>query len=160
MARGMVAPDRCAFARAFTSAEAFLSRRSAAKTEATATQPRANPQPTTHNPLPTTISMVCGVAMVYNSHMIVPKLLWRFVTQVNCRVLWRAAIRCGLGNLLALHRFQRRLKKGVVFPPFLFISMTNRCNLRCTGCWVSTEAPPADLAAQKGGKFRRKSAKT
>ena len=45
-----VAPDMCAFARAFTSDEASLSRRSAAKTEATATQPRANPQPAAHYP--------------------------------------------------------------------------------------------------------------
>jgi MoaA/NifB/PqqE/SkfB family radical SAM enzyme len=91
--------------------------------------------------------------MVYTLHMIVPKLLWRFVTQVNCLVLWRAAIRCGLGNLIALRRFQRRLKKGVVFPPFLFISMTNRCNLRCTGCWVATDAPPADLSMEDLGRL-------
>src|SRR5512133_3430987 len=35
-------------------------------------------------------------------------------------------------------RFRRRKKKGLLFPAFQFISVTNDCNLRCQGCWVST----------------------
>jgi MoaA/NifB/PqqE/SkfB family radical SAM enzyme len=35
-------------------------------------------------------------------------------------------------------KFRRRRKKGLLFPAFQFISITNDCNLRCQGCWVST----------------------
>src|SRR5262245_9613712 len=29
-----------------------------------------------------------------------------------------------------------RLRRGEVFPPFLYVSVINSCNLRCQGCWV------------------------
>nr|NQU89910.1 radical SAM protein [Bacteroidota bacterium] len=34
-------------------------------------------------------------------------------------------------------RFQKRKMIGELFPAFQFISVTNDCNLRCQGCWVS-----------------------
>lgn len=56
---------------------------------------------------------------------------------------WRSGIR----NVMAIRKFKKRLKKGKVFPPFLFISITSRCNLRCRGCWVNVEAtPPGELS--------------
>ncbi|MBV9124969.1 MAG: radical SAM protein, partial [Planctomycetes bacterium] len=35
---------------------------------------------------------------------------------------------------------KRRLRKGEVFPPFLYVSIINSCNLRCQGCWVDVAA--------------------
>jgi MoaA/NifB/PqqE/SkfB family radical SAM enzyme len=35
-------------------------------------------------------------------------------------------------------RFRRRRKKGLLFPAFQFISITDDCNLRCQGCWVTS----------------------
>ncbi len=32
------------------------------------------------------------------------------------------------------------LKKGEFFPPFLYLSVINSCNLRCQGCWVDVAA--------------------
>jgi MoaA/NifB/PqqE/SkfB family radical SAM enzyme len=46
---------------------------------------------------------------------------------------------------MSVQRFKRRLKKGQVFPPFLFISITNRCNLRCQGCWVDVAHPQNNI---------------
>jgi len=32
------------------------------------------------------------------------------------------------------------VKRGEYFPPFLYLSIINSCNLRCQGCWVDVEA--------------------
>jgi MoaA/NifB/PqqE/SkfB family radical SAM enzyme len=45
-------------------------------------------------------------------------------------MVWR-----GLTGFL---KFRKRKKRGLLFPAFQFISITNDCNLRCQGCWVST----------------------
>lgn len=37
-------------------------------------------------------------------------------------------------------RFKKRLRQGQYFPPFLYISILNSCNLRCQGCWVDVTA--------------------
>lgn len=39
----------------------------------------------------------------------------------------------------ALRRFRRAKIAGEIAPPFLFVSLTNACNLRCHGCWVVPE---------------------
>ena len=47
----------------------------------------------------------------------------------------------------AVRAFERRLKrKSPFFPAFLMISITNRCNLRCKGCWVEQTATPQQLS--------------
>ncbi len=46
-------------------------------------------------------------------------------------------------------RFRRRRKKGLLFPAFQFISVTNDCNLRCQGCWVSTNGHKEYMSPQK-----------
>ena len=48
--------------------------------------------------------------------------------------------------MLSVQRFKKRLKKGQVFPPFLYISITNRCNLRCQGCWVDVAHPQNNIS--------------
>ncbi len=47
----------------------------------------------------------------------------------------------GVKGVLSIERYKRRLKKGKFFPPFLYLSIVNSCNLRCQGCWVDVEAP-------------------
>jgi MoaA/NifB/PqqE/SkfB family radical SAM enzyme len=43
----------------------------------------------------------------------------------------------GWKGLRGFSKFQKRKKKGSLFPAFQFISVTNDCNLNCQGCWVS-----------------------
>src|SRR5262249_60519977 len=31
-------------------------------------------------------------------------------------------------------------RRGQYFPPFLYVSIINSCNLRCQGCWVDVSA--------------------
>jgi hypothetical protein len=40
-----------------------------------------------------------------------------------------------------VQRFKKRLARGEYFPPFLYISIINSCNLRCQGCWVKVDGP-------------------
>ena len=41
--------------------------------------------------------------------------------------------------MLSVEKFKRRIKRGEYFPPFLYLSIINSCNLRCQGCWVDVE---------------------
>lgn len=61
----------------------------------------------------------------------------RLFSETDGRLLWRFAFNFALRSPLSLLRFKRRGKKGVCFPAVLFVSITNRCNLRCRGCWVT-----------------------
>lgn len=64
----------------------------------------------------------------------------RMLTEVDTRLLWKFAWNFGLKGVASVERFKSRLRGGVHFPPFLFISVINSCNLRCQGCWVDVAA--------------------
>jgi MoaA/NifB/PqqE/SkfB family radical SAM enzyme len=74
------------------------------------------------------------------------KFALRTLREVDPRLLWNLAYRCGWGGMRAVNRFNRRLKRGEIFPAFLFLSITNRCNLSCRGCWVTPSSPPVDMS--------------
>lgn len=70
----------------------------------------------------------------------------RTLTNTDPRLFWKFAVHFGLKGMLSVQRFKRRRKRGVYFPPFLYISITSACNLRCQGCWVDvTTTPPHHL---------------
>ncbi len=69
-----------------------------------------------------------------------PRLATRILRTVDKRCLWKAAWNFGVKGMLSVERFKRRIKRGEYFPPFLYISILNSCNLRCQGCWVDVEA--------------------
>jgi MoaA/NifB/PqqE/SkfB family radical SAM enzyme len=63
-------------------------------------------------------------------------MLKRMLVETDKRLLWKLAWNMGLKGMLSVEKHKRRLKKGEVFPPFLYVSVINSCNLRCQGCWV------------------------
>lgn len=63
------------------------------------------------------------------------------VSTVDLRLLWKFGYSFGYKGMKSVNRFKKRLKEGKVFPPFLYISITNSCNLRCQGCWVDVDKP-------------------
>jgi len=65
----------------------------------------------------------------------------RMLTEVDRRALWKFAWNFGFHGLRAVQRFKRRLRAGVHFPPFIYVSIINSCQLRCQGCWVDVDAP-------------------
>jgi len=65
----------------------------------------------------------------------------RILVETDKRLLWKLAYNFGFKGALSVQRFKRRLKKkNEYFPPFLYISVINSCNLRCQGCWVDVSA--------------------
>lgn len=62
------------------------------------------------------------------------------LTETDKRVLWKFAYNFGWKGMRSVQRFKRRLRDGVHFPPFLFISIINSCQLRCQGCWVDVSS--------------------
>ena len=64
----------------------------------------------------------------------------RLLTRSTPRGLWKLAWNFGYRGAWAIHKHKARLKRGEFFPPFLYISIINSCNLRCQGCWVDVAA--------------------
>jgi MoaA/NifB/PqqE/SkfB family radical SAM enzyme len=62
-----------------------------------------------------------------------PRLLWKFIWNFGWKGMW------------SVQRFIRESKHGATFPAFIFISVTDRCNLRCQGCWVRPVGKPHDM---------------
>ena len=56
------------------------------------------------------------------------------------RLLWKLAWNMGFKGLLSVRAHKKRLRQGKFFPPYLYISIINSCNLRCQGCWVDVAA--------------------
>jgi MoaA/NifB/PqqE/SkfB family radical SAM enzyme len=72
--------------------------------------------------------------------MMIPRLVIRSVRNASFRCIGNFAWNFGVKGLVSVERFKRRLKRGEYFPPFLYLSIINSCNLRCQGCWVDVEA--------------------
>jgi MoaA/NifB/PqqE/SkfB family radical SAM enzyme len=68
------------------------------------------------------------------------KMAKRLLLETDKRLLWKLAWNMGLKGMLSVEKHKRRLKRGEVFPPFLYVSIINSCNLRCQGCWVDVAA--------------------
>lgn len=63
----------------------------------------------------------------------------------NC--LRKFIFNLGWKGIIGFNKFQKRKKRGELFPAFQFISVTNDCNLACQGCWITkgTKAETLDL---------------
>src|SRR5262245_58469953 len=68
------------------------------------------------------------------------KMARRLLLETDKRLLWKLAWNMGYKGMRAVQRHKARLKRGEFFPPFLYISVINSCNLRCQGCWVDVAA--------------------
>jgi MoaA/NifB/PqqE/SkfB family radical SAM enzyme len=65
----------------------------------------------------------------------------RILTTVDPKCLAKMAWNFGFKGARSVMLFKKRMKQGIHFPPFLYLSILNSCNLRCQGCWVDVEAP-------------------
>jgi len=74
-----------------------------------------------------------------------PQLVTRIVRTTDPRLLWKFAWNFGVKGMLSVEKFKRRLARGETFPPFLYLSILNSCNLRCQGCWVDVEADRTEI---------------
>ncbi|MAT16189.1 MAG: radical SAM protein [Planctomyces sp.] len=77
----------------------------------------------------------------------------RFLTRVDKRALWKLGYNMGWKGMRSVQKFKKRLKQGDVFPPFLYISIINSCNLRCQGCWVDVAAKQSRIDLEAMNKL-------
>ncbi len=77
------------------------------------------------------------------------RLALRVLRTTDKRHLAKFAYNCGWKGVRSVQRFKRRLKRGEVFPPFLYVSIINSCNLRCRGCWIDVAAPQAKISLEE-----------
>jgi MoaA/NifB/PqqE/SkfB family radical SAM enzyme len=65
----------------------------------------------------------------------------RLLTESEPRLLWKLAWNFGYKGMRSVEAYKKRLARDEHFPPFLFLSIINSCQLRCQGCWVDVESP-------------------
>lgn len=75
--------------------------------------------------------------------------LFRNFIKTDPRCRRKFLINMGWKGLLGFLRFRNRRKKGMLFPAFHFISITNDCNLKCQGCWVTLNGNRTYLPQEK-----------
>jgi MoaA/NifB/PqqE/SkfB family radical SAM enzyme len=85
------------------------------------------------------------------------KLAKRFLFETDKRSLWKLAWNMGWKGIRSVQKHKQRLKKGEVFPPFLYVSIINSCNLRCQGCWVDVSAKQEIIQPEAFHKLIRES---
>jgi MoaA/NifB/PqqE/SkfB family radical SAM enzyme len=73
-------------------------------------------------------------------------LVRRVLTETDPKVVAKFVYNFGVKGVRSVELHKRRLRKGEVFPPFLFISVISSCQLRCQGCWVDVAAPAKKLS--------------
>ncbi|HVE41663.1 MAG TPA: radical SAM protein [Planctomycetota bacterium] len=84
---------------------------------------------------------------------------WRMLRSTDLRLLWKIGYNFGYKGMRSVERFKARLKEGKTFPPFLYISITNGCNLRCQGCWVDVDKPANMLSFEELDRLIRNAKK-
>jgi MoaA/NifB/PqqE/SkfB family radical SAM enzyme len=79
--------------------------------------------------------------------MMAPQFAMRMMRETDPRLLWKFGYNFGYKGMRSVQRFKKRLKHGEHFPPFLYLSIINSCNLRCQGCWVKVDGPQHTIDA-------------
>ncbi len=78
----------------------------------------------------------------------IAKFAVRFLSETEPRILFKFIYNFGIKGILSVNKFKKRIAKGVFSPAFVFVSVTNRCNLKCQGCWVHQGEPPTDISPE------------
>ena len=73
------------------------------------------------------------------------QLAYRLATEISPRLALKAGRLWVWKGMGAVAAYRRRLARGELFPPFLFLALTDACNLRCRGCWVRSGGSPHQL---------------
>lgn len=76
------------------------------------------------------------------------RLLYRLATEISPRLALKAGYLWVYKGRRTVVAYKRRVRKGQLFPPFLFLALTNACNLRCRGCWIESKGAVHSLSLQ------------
>jgi MoaA/NifB/PqqE/SkfB family radical SAM enzyme len=77
----------------------------------------------------------------------------RMLCHTDKRSLLKLAWNMGVKGALSVQRHKWRINKGEFFPPFLYVSVINSCNLRCQGCWVDVSAKQQTISPEAFDKL-------
>ena len=77
-----------------------------------------------------------------------PRLLYRAIAEISPRLALKAGYLWAYKGRRAVAAYRRRLRRGELFPPFLFLALTNACNLRCRGCWIDSDGAVRSLSQE------------
>src|SRR5687767_9128853 len=69
----------------------------------------------------------------------------RLLLEADKRLVWKAVWNFAIKGMRSVQLHKARLKRGEFFPPFLYVSIVNSCNLRCQGCWVDVAAKQSKI---------------
>ncbi len=72
----------------------------------------------------------------------------RMIVEPDPRLLFKFMFTLGWKGCRSMAAFKRRVARGERSPAVLFISLTDRCNLACKGCWVTPGQPSRELAPE------------
>ena len=70
----------------------------------------------------------------------------RFLTELSLGTLWNLGYLYAYKGWRAIAAYKKRVANGELYPPFMFIALTNTCNLRCRGCWVEKEGTAYNMS--------------
>ena len=73
---------------------------------------------------------------------------YRMARGLAPKVALKAGYLYGYKGYKAIRAYKKRLRDDVLYPPFMFIALTNTCNLRCQGCWVEKVGKTRQMAPQ------------
>ena len=90
--------------------------------------------------------------MTFNDYTATAKAVFRVPRECSPRLVWKFMYNFGWKSMLNINRFEKRQAKGKpFFPAFVMISVTEKCNLACSGCWISMGGNRSMLLAQLDG---------
>lgn len=76
--------------------------------------------------------------MTVKDYIATAKAAFRVPRESSPRLVWKFMYNFGWRSMKNINRFEKRQAKGApFFPAFVMISITESCNLACSGCWVS-----------------------
>ena len=62
----------------------------------------------------------------------------RLLREISPRLALKAGYLWTYKGFWTMMAYRRRVGRGELFPPFLFLALTDACNLRCRGCWIES----------------------
>ncbi len=77
----------------------------------------------------------------------------RLLLETDKRLVWKLAWNLGYKGARSVFKHKSRMKRGEFFPPFLYVSIINSCNLRCQGCWVDVSAKQQTIDLEAANKL-------
>lgn len=77
------------------------------------------------------------------------RLATRFLYHVSPRMAWKAGRLWVMPGMKTLAAYEKRMKRDELFPPFLMLALTDACNLRCRGCWITSVEESQHAAAPR-----------